>query len=72
MENYSDFLFARPSFWEGVARIFDFGNILNEYNVSPSDEAADETALRMDWASVGEDLHKAIVSYEREIRAPAR
>ncbi|MBI4266932.1 MAG: hypothetical protein HY668_01020 [Chloroflexi bacterium] len=60
MKPCSDFLFARPSFLEGVARIMDFGNTLNEYNYSESDEAADEIALRMDWAIVGDDLRDAI------------
>jgi hypothetical protein len=56
----SDFLYASPSFLEGVSRIMDFGNTLNEYNYSQSDEEADEKALRMDWAMVGVDLRNAM------------
>ena len=37
----TDFLFARPSFLEGTARILDFGNVLNTYNCSPTPELAD-------------------------------
>jgi hypothetical protein len=62
----SDFLFAHPSFIEGVARILDFGNTLNEYNYSQSDDEADEKALFADWAMVGTDLQKAINIYERQ------
>ncbi len=35
MGTYTDFLYARPSFAEGMARIMDFGNTLTEYNRSP-------------------------------------
>lgn len=65
IEITSDFLYARPSFIEGAARIFDFGNSLNEYNSSPSGEMADEIALRMDWAVVGIDLLNAMTEYGR-------
>ena len=60
MRPRSDFLFATPSFLEGLARILDLGGTLNEYNYSESDEEADEIALWMDWAVVGTDLRNAI------------
>jgi len=41
MSKHTDFLYARPSFAEGVARIMDFGNTLNEYNESVSGKTAD-------------------------------
>ncbi len=63
----SDFLYASPSFLEGAARILDFGNTLNEYNTSKSEEEADEIALRMDWAMVGADLRSAMKNIEVEI-----
>jgi hypothetical protein len=66
MRPRSDFLFASPSFLEGVARILDLGATLNEYNYSQSDEKADEIALRMDWAMVGSDLHHAIDIFKRQ------
>ncbi len=53
-------LFARPSFLEGMARALDIGNTLQEYNTSPSPEAADGQAIGSDWAAVGNDLQKAI------------
>jgi hypothetical protein len=62
----SDFLFASPSFVEGIARILDFGNTLNVYNYSESEEKADEIAMRLDWAMVGNDLHKAIDDVQKE------
>lgn len=63
MGDYSDFLFARPSFIEGVARILDFGNTLNQYNTSAD---ADTIALTMDMYAVGDDLREAIVSIASE------
>lgn len=65
MGNCSDFLFARPSFFEGIARMLDFGNTLNEYNYSPSEDAADENALWMDWSMVGDDLRVGLKSVEK-------
>ena len=70
MGYYSDYLFASPSFWEGMARIVDFGNTMNEYNSSPSDDIADEVSLRMDWGAVGYSLQKAIGDYDKEEESP--
>lgn len=52
----SDFLFAVPSWKEGVARLVDFGGLFDAYTESDSEEAADTLAMAMDWASVGDDL----------------
>ncbi|MEX1000459.1 MAG: hypothetical protein WD000_10965 [Thermodesulfobacteriota bacterium] len=71
MENYnrykiknssSFFLFARPSFLEGVARIFDFGNTLNNYNVSRTSEESDIKAIKRDWITIGYDMGGAILT----------
>ena len=56
----SYFLFAEPSFIEGMARVLDLGNTLNVYNESFSGEIADSTAISMDWAMVGKDIYQAI------------
>ena len=63
----SDFLYASPSLLEGIARILDFGNTLNEYNSSQSEEEADEIALRMDWAMVGADLRNAMENFKSQM-----
>ncbi|NOZ73081.1 MAG: hypothetical protein GXP38_14445 [Chloroflexi bacterium] len=57
---YSTFLFARPSFWEGIARIFDFGNTLQEYNTVLTPESSDYLALLADWYAVGDDMRIVI------------
>ena len=56
MDFCSDFLYARPSFLEGMARIMDLGNTLNEYNTS---DAPDKIATFRDWTIVGNDLRSA-------------
>lgn len=59
MDRLSSFLFARPSFVEGIARIIDFGNTLREYNTSPTPEEADYYAIRADWCAVGVEIQRA-------------
>jgi hypothetical protein len=56
----STFLFARPSFLEGLARAFDFGGTLQEYNLSRTGAEADLRALQADVQAVGEDLKEAV------------
>jgi hypothetical protein len=64
--NDSYYLFAKPSFIEGMARVLDLGNTLNVYNESPTDVEADSMALYLDWALIGNDISQAI-SENREI-----
>ena len=67
MGNNTDFLYARPSATEGVARLLDFGNFLNEYNSSRSEEQADVRALRADWYAVGDDMRAAFSRFAEEL-----
>lgn len=60
MNNYSDFLFAKPSFIEGVSRVLDIGSTLTEYNTSLNGVQADIRAMSADWKAVGEDMKKAV------------
>ena len=59
-------LFARPTFLEGVARVFDFANVLQRYRDDTTDHEADANALRSDWMAVGDDIRHAIGTYERQ------
>src|SRR5438270_493118 len=63
----TDYLFTRPSFLEGIARILDFGNILDEYNFSRSGAIADYRAMQADWQAVANDLRYAFQRLELEI-----
>jgi len=60
MSQLSTFLFASPSFLEGIARILDVGGTLQEYNRSPSGDEADCKAIAADWLAIGEDLQASI------------
>lgn len=62
----TDILFVRPGFVRGMSRVIDFWGDTNTYNVSPSEVAADELALRSDLAAIGNDLRKAITVIETE------
>ena len=68
MRDRSDFLYARPSFVEGAARVFDLGGTLNEYNTSPTGRDADAIAIRSDWVAIGQDIRDAIEMFEAEER----
>ena len=59
---YSTILFAGPSFTEGAARLFDFGDTLTEYNRSPTSEQADANAFAADWNAVIDDLARAFMT----------
>lgn len=59
-------LFARPSFFEGLARFLDFAGSLQEYNSSRSAVAADLEALSSDWRTVGRDMKAAVDEYDQE------
>jgi hypothetical protein len=59
MSELSTFLFARPSFIEGMARLLDFGGTLNEYNYSSNEQRADAFALWADNTTVGNDVRSA-------------
>ena len=65
------YLYARPSFLEGPARLFDFGNTLFEYNYSMTPEQADYFATLSDWRAVGQDIQAILDRMERERRLDA-
>jgi hypothetical protein len=60
------YLFSRPTFWQGMGRIFDFHGILNSYHKKGSAKSADYKALRSDWLKAGKDLKQAAEIYERK------
>ena len=65
MSEKSTFLFARPSFVEGMARVVDLGSTMQVYNGSKSEKEADTKALKKDWEAVGEDILGATEKYEQ-------
>jgi hypothetical protein len=69
MPETASFLFARPSLFEGVARVLDMGNTLTEYNSALSPAQADALALYSDWAAIGQDFRVAAQQFNRELAA---
>lgn len=65
----SDFLFARPSLWSGLARWLDLSGRFDFYNISPDGETADALALYADWRTVGQELRRACLHSGEEIAA---
>lgn len=61
MSKLSTFLFAEPSFAEGMARVLDLFGTLNEYNASPTPQHADARALGADWYAVGQTIRDAMI-----------
>ena len=59
-------LYSRSSFFEGVARLFDFKGRLNKYKYSQSDNEADFRSIESDWQFVGKDLQAALDKFMRE------
>lgn len=64
--DYTTFLFPRPSFMEGMARLVDAPGLLNRYNRSETGEQADALALQMDFFAVAEDFNFVVEEYRRE------
>jgi hypothetical protein len=65
----TDFLFARPSFFEGMARIIDFGGTLTVFNTSRTPEEADARAMFEDWRAVGNDLRLAVAREKLSLKS---
>jgi predicted methyltransferase len=67
MGDFTDLLYARPSFLEGMARVLDIGGTLQHYSVSATGEDADARALAADVHAIGADLHHVLAAYIRTI-----
>jgi hypothetical protein len=53
---YTDYLFPKPTFWFGVASVFDLFGRLETYNYSRTKEEADLRGLYADYYVVGQDF----------------
>ena len=66
MSNYSNLLFASPSFLDGFARVLDLGGTFIEFNRSVTPAQADFFAMLADWRAVGQDMQTALEAFEQE------
>jgi hypothetical protein len=55
----TDYLFARPSFLEGMGRNFDIFGSMNQYNYAKTSAESDQMAIMADWDAVYGDLLNA-------------
>lgn len=62
----TDYLFARPSLRSGIARLFDFWGLYDEYDFSRPPKRSDAQAMALDWQAVGQDLAEAIKQVDLE------
>ena len=62
--SHTDYLFAKPTFLEGAARLFDFAGALQQFNYSDSEEMADFIAVSNDWKTVGCDIQVAVNKFK--------
>ena len=65
--SFTDILYERPSFLEGMARMFDWFGGLNDYNISLTPEDADRLAMEADWHTIGNDFRQAIADFRQSI-----
>ena len=65
----TDYLFARPSFLSGFARVLDLFGLFDSYNESPTPKSADGCAIYSDWRIVGQDIQCAASEFEAEFDA---
>lgn len=65
-EYLSFYLFAKPSFAAGIARILDFNHFINEYNNSPDADTADFLAITSDWLAIGSDMQETLTRFAKE------
>ncbi|MCX6233912.1 MAG: hypothetical protein NT175_04195 [Bacteroidetes bacterium] len=56
----TDFLFPAPSFFKGLASIFNVPGNYYDFNYSQSNEEADYKALKTDWSIIGQDIRNAV------------
>ena len=71
MGNQFSLLYAEPSFFGGIARAFDIGDTLTEYNQAETGAQADFQALRSDWRAIAADFGNAVAdAYPQESDPP--
>lgn len=60
------FLFALPSFIEGMASVVDLAGSFHIYNMDPTPKEADFRAIRNDWLVLADDFNASINDIAKE------
>lgn len=58
----TDFLFATPTWVDGVMSLLDLFDVSTEYNISKTPEEADRRAFKADVATLNKDMQNSINS----------
>ena len=67
MNGLTDYFFAMPTFWSGMARTLDIGAQFDEFNWTEDPAEADAIAMFSDFRAVGMDIMTACSQYETEL-----
>ena len=62
----TDFLYARPSWLSGLARVLDLFGVFDSYNESRNPREADARAMYSDWRIVGQDIAWCVHRFDSE------
>ncbi|MBI1812729.1 hypothetical protein HY285_03420 [Candidatus Peregrinibacteria bacterium] len=65
MSPQTSYLYATPTFLQGMAITLDVGATLEQYNLSRTPEEADTKAMRADWRATGNDIRFAMKQHEQ-------
>lgn len=71
-EYKTDFLFSEGSVELGAGSVLDLTGSYFSYNLSPNGQEADRRAIASDWGVIGQDLKKAISTWENTNVAPSK
>lgn len=63
---------VRPSFLEGVARLFDLAGTLRARQRQASPDELDGDAIASDWLATGDDLRTVLHDYGQRNPRPGR
>ena len=56
-------IYRQPSFFKGIARMFDLFGMMDRHNTQSSDQTSDLKATKRDWKIIGNDIKLAINQY---------
>jgi hypothetical protein len=66
-EYYTDYLFSKSSFIDGLGSILDLSGSYYDFNYSNSWQEADSKAIKNDWGMVGNDIRDAKKVFKKSL-----
>lgn len=66
MSPETSYLYATPTFLQGMAMTLDMSGSLTQYNENATPEEADAKAVKSDWYATGNDMRAAMKKYEQK------